>query len=271
MEMVTLNQHEFDLFSSLIHREAGIFMKESKLTLLSNRLRKRLRVTNIPTFLDYYEFITQPEHKDELQMMLNAVSTNETYFFRNAKHFNVLIDKIIPDHVSNANLPVSILSAGCSTGEEAYTILMMLAENDLLERSVVDLHAVDLNTEVLQKAKEAVYDHRKLRSTPDNYRVKYFRQLDDHTYALERALTSYVSFNTMNLKTDEMTRKFDVIFCRNVMIYFDKDDQRRLVDKLYRMLNHGGYLFIGHSESLYFLSNDFKYFKIMDIPVYYKA
>lgn len=270
MEIQRLTPQEFTQFAKLIEVEAGIFLKEAKITLLSNRLRKRLRATGINTFTEYYHYISNPINSQELSEMINAVSTNETYFFRNLKHFDVLSNKIIPQMVEESRVPISILSAGCSTGEEAFTIAMILDKENQLHKSDVRIFANDINFNVLNEAKQGVFNLRKLRATPDKYKEKYFTTRDDENYYLDREIVSRVSFSQMNLLKDDFKTKFDIIFCRNVMIYFSKESQNILVTKLYNALKDGGYLFIGHSESLYFLDSKFNHKKVMDIPLYYK-
>lgn len=270
MEFARLNEQEFTKFSQLIHQMAGIYLKDTKITLLSNRLRKRLKEKNFETFEDYYNYIKNSQDQIELNEMLNAVSTNETYFFRNAKHYDALIDKIIPELISKRRTPIKIWSAGSSSGEEAFTLCMLLDEKGYLERGLIDIYGSDINTSVLDEAKKGVFDDKRLRTTPEKYINKYFRKLDNNLFELDKRIVNFVKFNRINLKQDRFDQGNDIIFCRNVMIYFDKDDQQKIVEKFYNSLNKESYLIIGHSESLYFISNAFKYMKISDAPIYYK-
>jgi len=270
MEWQKLTDEEFHKFAELIHEISGIFMKDTKITLLSNRLRKRLREKNFSTFEEYYNYIKKNNDPKELDEMLNVVSTNETYFFRNIKHFEALVDEIIPRMIENHRYPIKIWSAGCSTGEEPYTIAILLDEKGLLDKKYVEIYGSDINTKVLEDAKEGIYDVKKLRTTPEKYILKYFDKTVENYYALKENIINSVRFSRVNLKKDNFANDYDIIFCRNVMIYFDKDDQKLVVDKFYKSLKKGGYLFIGHSESLYFINNDFKYLKIGEAPVYYK-
>ncbi len=270
MEYDKLSEAEFMKFSELIRDIAGIYLKDTKLTLLSNRLRKRLKEKDFKTYDDYFRYIKSSNDYSEIDEMLNAVSTNETYFFRSNKHGEALVRDIIPDMMEKKRCPIKIWSAGCSTGEEPLTIAAMLKEADLLDKRYVEIYASDINTQVLRIAENGIYDKRKFRAAPDDFITKYFKKIDDDKYEIDRNLAKFVNYSRVNLKKDKFMSGMDVIFCRNVMIYFDKEDQKVLVDKFYDSLNNDGYLFIGHSESLYFIENRFIYKKIKDAPVYYK-
>lgn len=270
MEFVRLTPEEFRKFSELIKSIAGIYLKDSKITLLSNRLRARLREKNFKNFDEYYHYVSHSMDQREIDEMLNAVSTNETYFFRNNKHFECITKKIIPGMINKKRTPVRIWSAGCSTGEEPYTIAMALDDEGLLKQNLVTIYASDINTKVLDCAKKGEYDIKKLRVTEDRYIVKYFSQIDKNTFKISDRIKSYVNFGRINLKQDNFKERYDLILCRNVMIYFDKNDQKMIVKKFYDSLNSDSYFIIGHSESLYFINTEFVYEKIFDSPIYYK-
>lgn len=265
-----LSEEEFSKFSKLIHEMSGIYLKESKITLLSNRLRKRLKEKNFETFEEYYQYIHINNDIDEINEMLNAVSTNETYFFRNSKHFDTLFDTVIPELITKKREPIRIWCAGCSTGEEPYTIAMIAKEKNLLDKSSLIIEASDLNTVVINDAFTGVYDDKKMRETQPYYIEKYFTKTNSGLFQIDKEIKDFVTFFRFNLITDKVDKKYDIIFCRNVMIYFDKEDQRKVVDKFYDSLNNDSYFFVGHSESLYFIDNRFNYKKIAESPVYYK-
>ena len=147
---------------------------------------------------------------------------------------------------------------------------MIMNEKNWLSRRLVEIYASDMNTEVLDEAKKGLYDVKRLRVTPDYYKNKYFKKLDQTTYKIDEKIAGYVKFNRLNLLTDSFDDEYDIIFCRNVMIYFDKPVQQKIVSKFYDAMTPGGYLMIGHSESLYFIETKFEYEKIMDAPIYYK-
>lgn len=265
-----LTEEQFKKFSKLIYDIAGIYLKDSKLTLLSNRLRKRLHATACENFDAYYDYIKKSKDQIEINEMLNAVSTNETYFFRNLKHFEALFDKIIPDMLAERRNPVKILSAGCSSGEEPFTLALLSNEKGYLDRNLVEITGIDLNTEVLQEAKRGVFSIKKLRNTDDKYIQKYFKKYDKDNYQLSKKITESVKFERVNLIKDEIKGTYDIIMCRNVMIYFDRDNQTELVNKFYNALKSDSYFIIGHSESLYFINSKFNYRKVIDSPIYYK-
>ncbi|OHD13066.1 MAG: hypothetical protein A2086_04020 [Spirochaetes bacterium GWD1_27_9] len=271
MEFIRLTESEFEKFATLIHEMAGIYLKESKITLLSNRLRKRLKAKEFSNFDEYYNYLKNSRDAYELDEMLNAVSTNETYFFRNVKHYDALIESIIPDFIEKRRTPVRIWSAGSSSGEEAFTLAMLLDEKGLLERNLVEIYGTDINTSVLEEAKKGLFDDKRLRTTPPQYITRYFKKIDTSLYELDRKIVNSVKFSRLNLKTDKFDAKYDIIFCRNVMIYFNKEDQEKIVQKFYDALKNDSYFIIGHSESLYFIKTGFKYIKISDAPLYYKG
>ncbi len=265
-----LSDEEFNKFAKLIHEMSGIYLKDSKNTLLSNRLRKRLIEKKIDSFDEYYRYLETSKDMDEITEMLNAVSTNETYFFRNIKHFETLFDSIIPELISKRRLPVSIWSAGCSSGEEPYTLCMIAKEKGLLNKGLIKIDASDINTSVINEAKSGIYDDKRLRSTEKYYEDKYFKRTATGLFKLDQEIIDYVNFFKLNLITDKVDKKYDIILCRNVMIYFDRDDQKKVVAKFYESLNNDSYFFVGHSESLYFIDTRFEYKKVLDSPVYYK-
>lgn len=268
--LAELTDEEFKNFSDLIYRLSGIYLKDSKITLLSNRLRQCIAERKFGSFAEYYDYIRKGEDEGEINQMLNAVSTNETYFFRSDKHFDALRDRIMPELMKKIFRPIRIWCAGCSSGEEPYTIAMIMNEKNWLSRRLVEIYASDMNTDVLDEAKKCIYDVKRLRVTPDYYKEKYFKKYDDTNYEFDQKIASYVKFNRVNLLTDKFDETYDIIFCRNVMIYFDKPVQQKIVSKFYDAMTPGGYLMIGHSESLYFIESDFVYEKMNDAPIYYK-
>ncbi len=268
--ILELTEDEFKSFSDIIYKISGIYLKDSKITILSNRLRPRVKACNFESFRQYLDYIVKGEDKDEIDKMINAVSTNETYFFRSDIHFEALQSEVLPKVLEMHPTPIRIWCAGCSSGEEPYTIAMILDEKGLLDSHKVEIVGSDINYEVLDEAKKGVYDVKRLRSTPQHYVDRYFTKCGDDLYRLNEKIVNFVKFNRLNLNTDQFGTNFDIIFCRNVMIYFDKDMQTKIVDKFYDSLTMGGYLFIGHSESLYFIENRFEYEKIKDCPVYCK-
>lgn len=272
--MQRLTPEEFKKFSDLVYKESGIFMKDSKITLLSNRLRKRLQALGIATYSEYFDYIQKLTDKTkELENLLDVVSTNETYFFRSERHFDALIQKCIPDIVSKKkDHKLTVWSAGCSTGEEPYTIAICLSElKNILSGWNIEILATDIAYSVLDFAKEGRYSGRRIDKVPAELLGKYFDRPEGEpdVYAVKSQLKNMVKFGTLNIFKDQFPRNVDIIFCRNVMIYFDREHQRNLVKNFYDALSkENGYFFIGHSETLHSVSEDFSYMKILDAPVY---
>lgn len=269
-----LSEEEFAKFAKLIYEESGIFLKDTKIALLSNRLRKRLKVLKLATFSDYYQFIADLSNKsDEIESLIDVVSTNETYFFRNERQFNSLTDFCFPylSEKSKSEKKLRIWSAGCSTGEEPYTIGICILENiHLFQGWNIEIVATDIAPSVLDFARAGDYSGRRIEKVPEHLLKKYFTQnkQSPEVFRINDNVKALVSFKHLNLFKDSYPEKIDTLFCRNVMIYFDKEHRRRLVEGFYKVLSRYGYLFIGHSETLHSLSNDFIYEKIGESPVY---
>ncbi|AHM60145.1 protein-glutamate O-methyltransferase [Flammeovirgaceae bacterium 311] len=253
----TLTQKEFDLLSSYIYQNYGIKMPMAKKTLLQCRLQKRLRALNIESFEQYIDYVFSQEGiEKELQHMTNVVTTNKTDFFREPAHFEFLQQLNWQQFMGGdpASRTVKAWSAACSSGEEPYTLAMVLQELKLQYQIL----ASDLSSEVLQKAVTAVYASEKTIPVPIGLKQKYLLKHKDPKTPVHRVvpeLRKKVNFRHMNLMDDyyDVQGKFDLIFCRNVLIYFDRTTQEKVIRKLCSHLREGGYLFIGHSESL----NDF--------------
>ncbi|MFW5769995.1 MAG: CheR family methyltransferase [Bacteroidota bacterium] len=268
-----LTEDEFRNFARLIYEESGIFLKDAKITLLSNRLRKRLKALNLDEFSQYYDYITSLKDKTkELEALLDVVSTNETYFFRNERQFEALSKYCFPDIVKKKQKKrLRIWSAGCSTGEEPYTIAICVRENmHLFPDWDIQIVATDIAPSVLEFARDGHYSGRRIEKVSTPLLKKYFTQNRDNpeVYTVNENLKNLVSFSYLNLFKSKFPDDLDIIFCRNVMIYFDRPHQKELVGNFYQVLNPDGYLFIGHSETLHSLSEDFSYMKILDSPVY---
>jgi len=270
-----LTEEEFSKFARLIYDESGIFLKDTKITLLSNRLRKRLQALNIAEFSDYYNYLQSLPPRDkgiEYEKMLDVVSTNETYFFRNERHFEALSQVCLPEIAKmKKNRKLRIWSAACSTGEEPYTIAICVKENDALFAGWdVEILGTDIAPSVLQFAAVGEYSGRRIEKVPPEILKKYFTQKpeDQQVYLIREDVKKMVKLSYHNFFKSPFPKDIDIIFCRNVMIYFDKKHQMELVSKFYQSILDHGYLFIGHSETLHSISEDFSYKKIMEAPVY---
>ena len=265
---VELTDGQFNRISNLVKDLAGINLHDGKKELVKARLNKRLRTLGLKTFDQYIEYLRNDDGGSEIVLMLDAISTNLTSFFRENTHFNYLNETILPRVVANAhrtgNKRLRIWSAGCSSGEEPYTIAICLRENVPAPDSWdVRLLATDLSTRVLDRAVTGVYGEQRIKSVSRHIRAKYFSQIErqpDPLYKVNGSLRGWITFGRLNLMEPwPMRGPFDVIFCRNVMIYFDKDTQNRLVNRFWDLLGQGGTLLIGHSESLTGVKHNFRY------------
>lgn len=258
--MIKLSQGDFEQLSSYVYQQCGINLTPPKRVLLEGRLQKRLQSLEMKSFMEYYKYVKSSAGRGELVHMLDSVSTNKTDFFREPGHFNLLRDHILPGFKKmNPSRPLRIWSAACSTGEEPYTTAMVL--QDAVEK-LGDLNyeilATDISSKVLKHAANAVYREDRIADVPMDFRKKYLLKSKDPKKGLVRiipTLRKKVRFQRLNLMESEylslIKRPQDLVFCRNVLIYFDKPTQQNVVRKLVECLNPGGYLFIGHSESLF--------------------
>ncbi|MBN2160597.1 MAG: protein-glutamate O-methyltransferase CheR [Spirochaetes bacterium] len=270
-----LSEEEFGKFARLIYDESGIFLKDTKITLLSNRLRKRLHALKIEEFSDYYKYLNALPPKEkviEYEKMLDVVSTNETYFFRNERHFEAMAQECFPEIAkAKQEKKLRIWSAACSTGEEPYTIAICVKESmQLFQGWNIEILATDIAPSVLEFANIGEYSGRRIEKVPPEIMKKYFIQKknDPLVFSIRDDVKKLVKFYYHNFFKSPFPKDIDIIFCRNVMIYFDKKHQMELVAKFYQCILDHGYLFIGHSETLHSISDDFNYRKIMEAPVY---
>lgn len=258
----TMQKREFERFSAFIYNEAGIKIPPVKKTMLEARLHKRLKALGISSFEKYADFLFSPEgSRQETVHMLDAVTTNKTDFFREPQHFDYLVRNVLPYTMERVCSGISrqnfkIWSAGCSTGEEPYTMAMVLYEYALTNPEFrFSIAASDICTRVLQTAMQAIYPEDRVETIPMAYKKKYLLRSKDKKQGLVRIcgeLRNLVKFQRINLMDEELdiSEPQDVIFCRNVIIYFDKPTQARLMHKFHKQLAPGGFLFLGHSETL---------------------
>jgi chemotaxis protein methyltransferase CheR len=265
----TLSDREFVRFSGFIYDHIGIKMPPAKKTMLEARLQKRLKSNAIHSFEEYSNYVFSPEGRaTELVHLIDVVTTNKTDFFREPAHFDFMVKSAIPSIIASRDdmrrEPLRIWSAGCSTGEEPYTLAMVLSEFAVGRPDFkAAITASDISTQVLQVAHAGIYPEDRTDTIPLNLKKKYLTRSREKSRSLVRIcpqLRSLVSFRRINFMDDDLgiTEKMDIIFCRNVVIYFDKQTQQTLMRKFYKQLKPGGYLFIGHSETLNGLDVDFK-------------
>ncbi|MDD2365272.1 MAG: protein-glutamate O-methyltransferase [Desulfuromonadaceae bacterium] len=265
----TLSDREFSRFSSFIYDYVGIKMPPAKKTMLEARLQKRLKANSIHSFEEYSNYVFSAEGRvAELIHLIDVVTTNKTDFFREPGHFDYMVKTALPNILQARGDvfrdPVRIWSAGCSTGEEPYTLAIVLSEFAASRPEFkAAIMASDICTQVLQIAKNGIYPEERTDPIPLNLKKKYLTRSREKSKSLVRIaphLRSMISFRRLNFMDDDfgISEKMDIIFCRNVVIYFDKPTQQTLMRKFYKQLKPGGYLFIGHSETLSGLDVDFK-------------
>jgi chemotaxis protein methyltransferase CheR len=259
-----LTDDNFTKFKDLIYNKCGICLHEGKKELVRARLNKRLRQTGIKTFSDYYKYLTQEDNGNELVVMLDAISTNKTSFFREIKHFDFLKEHVFPKYAAGEyGNRLRFWSAACSSGEEPYTLAVSLLEYLGNKSFDIKILATDISTKVLGEAQRGVYPEDRIEDIPGPLIRNYFQQGHGRQkgfYRVKPNLRNIISFKRFNLMDKfPFNTVFQFIFCRNVMIYFDKKTQERLVNKFYHCIIPGGYLMIGHSESLTGVNHPFKY------------
>jgi len=261
-----LTDCDFRRFSRLVHEESGIHLHEGKKELVRARLGKRLRETGSKDFKAYWRFLTNDESGEELVWMLDVISTNQTSFFREEKHFDFLREKVLPSYMEGhgRSRKFRFWSAGCSSGEEAYSLAIVLLEYFGARASLyMKILATDISTNVLAKAKTGIYPGNRVSNIPQVALRKYFQMgygKQEGNFRVKRVLRDITEFRRFNLMDPFLFREvFNVIFCRNVMIYFHRRTQQELINKFHESLFHGGYLFIGHSETLTGIDHSFRY------------
>lgn len=259
IEVDILSDRDFTRLREFIYTQCGIRITEAKKTMLQTRLHKRLRSLKMASFAKYCDYLfSQQGAEEELVEMINVVTTNKTDFFREPGHFDYLANSALPELILNNNggRTIMVWSAGCSTGEEPYTLAMVLKEFVKDKKSLNFLIlATDISTKVLDKAKLAIYDENLISAIPEEYRKNYLlksKNIDQKIFRIAPELRGHVAFRRLNFMDDNFgfRETMDIIFCRNVIIYFDKPTQERLLAKFCKHLSPFGYLFLGHSETL---------------------
>lgn len=254
-----LSDSDFNRLGVFIGNTCGIKMELPKRAMLESRLMKRLRATGIPTPHEYVDYLFSPEGQAHEQIhMIDAVTTNKTDFFREPAHFALLSETVLPGLLDdgNARNNVFIWSAGCSTGEEPYTLAMVMSEYGAAHRNFkFRILATDISTRVLDAAEQGVYEEAKVEPVPMEIRRKYLLRSKDPSRRLVKIVPevrSRIEFRRLNLMDENFAihEPVDIIFCRNVIIYFDRPTQKRLMTRFIKHLRPGGCLFLGHSESL---------------------
>jgi chemotaxis protein methyltransferase CheR len=268
-EIETLNDANFELYRDLIYKESGITFTPTNRSILESRLKERLREKGLTSMSDYFEKVKAS--KEELTGFLDSITTNLTRFFRNQAHFDALEKYVIPELINNIRKfpgTIKIWSAGCSTGEEPYTIAMLLSE--ILPKAWnFEILASDISLKCLMTAKEGFYAENRIVGIPDAYLAKYFDKVDGG-FKVHPDIQAKIRFDYHNLKNDSQQRNFDVVFCRNVIIYFDEAAQTAVMGRFWDSMAPKSFLYIGHSESLFGMNTKFEFLKTEWATLYCK-
>ena len=258
-----LSDTTFNLYKTLIYNESGITFSNINRAILESRIKERLRKSPDLTPESFYEKISS--NSNELKSFLDSVTTNLTRFFRNTGHFDALTKYVLPEVVkqkqnsSAINKTVRVWSAGCSTGEEPYTIAMLL--NEFLPPDIKgEVIASDISLKSLMVGKQGFYLDNKVSGIPEQYLKKYFEK-KEYGYQAKQSLMDMIRFDYHNLKHDSGQRNLDIVFCRNVLIYFDEAAQQETINRFWDAMAPHSYLFIGHSESLFGMKTKFEFLK----------
>ncbi|RLD77669.1 MAG: chemotaxis protein CheR [Bacteroidetes bacterium] len=251
-----LSDKEFDTLSKFIFTRYGIKMPPAKKIMLQSRLQKRLRALEIYSFAEYVDFVFSKQGDEEVVHMMDVVSTNKTDFYREPAHFEYLKQNVLPKYVKDNNRNLKLWSAGCSSGPEVYTLAIVLSEFFEAHPGFdFSIFGTDISTKVLKQAHAAIYKEEAVAMIPLETKRKYLLKSKESTKkeirvnTKLRQKTSYQRLNFMD-NSYNVHEKFDIIFCRNVLIYFDRETQEQVINKLCRHLKPGGYFFLGHSESI---------------------
>ncbi len=261
---------DFELFRKLIYNESGIHFSATNRSILESRLKERLREKKLEHVKQYYDIIARD--KEELKLFLDSITTNLTRFFRNQAHFDALEKFVVPELMKIKkplnDFKLKFWSAGCSTGEEPYTLAMLLKEI-LPAPWKAEIVASDISLKSLMVGKEGFYGDGRIAGIPDNYLKKYFDKVEGG-YRVHEDIKSMIRYDYHNLKNDSGLRGLDVVFCRNVLIYFDEAAQKASVERFYEAMSSKSFLYIGHSESLFGMNTKFEFVKTEWATLYRK-
>jgi chemotaxis protein methyltransferase CheR len=273
--IVPLSEDVFRLLRDIIRDYCGMYFDDSSRYLIEKRLSRRVKSHNLSNFRDYYRFIRYERNTQaELSAVIDILTVNETYFFREQSQLKAFREEILEELKNNNKnkRTLRIWSAGCSSGEEPYTITMLIYESGLFNGWDIEVYGSDINQRVLQLARKGVYRKNSFRTTEHYYLKKYFTE-ENSEYRISDQIKKHVNFSYLNLLDPFKTRflgNMDVIFCRNVLIYFDHASRRRVIDNLHNRLLDGGYLLLGHAESLMNISTAFHLRHLKNDMVYQK-
>jgi len=264
--MLTITDAEFRRLADYIKKNYGIYLKDSKKALVAGRLNNLLVNKNFDNFTDYIDYLLADKTGTAITELINKITTNHTFFMREADHFYYFRDQVLPYWVRNIpDKDLRTWCAACSTGEEAYTLAMIIDQffGPSMKEWDTKILATDISRQVLETAQRGIYSGERIAPLPAAWKANYFRRIDADNYIISDKIRNNVIFRRLNLVAPvfPFKRKLHVIFCRNVMIYFDNKTKEELVSKFYEHLEYGGYLFIGHSETIDRETTKFQYIK----------
>ncbi len=258
MNQLALSDKEFGLFQRMIYDIAGISMSAAKKPLVSGRLAKRVKHHGLDSYSDYFALLTKGDREGELQTAIDLLTTNETYFFREPRHFEFMRDKVLP--MRRPGRPFRVWSAASSSGEEPYSLAMLMA--DVLGETPWELLGSDISSRILERARSGLYSMERAEDIPKHYLTRFCLKgigSQHGKFLIAKELRNRIRYLSVNLNEPlPELGEFDVIFLRNVMIYFDMETKRRVVSRMVPLLVSGGYLIIGHSESLNGVTDELK-------------
>jgi chemotaxis protein methyltransferase CheR len=274
-DIIPLGEDVFRLIRDLVKDHCGLYFDDASRYLIERRLSRRVRNQHLDTFRDYYRFMLYNRNsEEELTAIIDILTVNETYFFREQNQLKAFSQEILDElkEKNKSRKKLKIWSAGCSTGEEPYTIAMLIEERGNFEGWDIEIHGSDINQRVLQVARKGVYRKISFRTTDAYMKKKYFNP-ENGNYRIHDSLKENVTFSYLNL-LDPFKMKFlgnmDVILCRNVLIYFDNESRKKVIENMYQRLVNGGYLLLGHAESLMNVSTAFNLKHLKNDMVYQK-
>jgi chemotaxis protein methyltransferase CheR len=271
--LMSMTDREFQQLRDLIYFRLGINLTKKKRSMMIGRLQKLLRASGFASFQEYYEYLVNDSSHSAMIDLVNRITTNYSFFYRGKSHFDFFTQKAFPETLENLreknSRDIRIWSAGCSTGEEPYMLIMLMMDHLGGEYYLWDggVLATDISEKALQFALDGIYPEDRAKELPKKFKARYFKDMKDGQLSISDKVKKEVIFRKLNLMNESFPfrKPFQMIFCRNVMIYFDKETRNNLLKKFFDMTEPGGYLFIGHSETL---GRDQEYYKYIMPAVY---
>ena len=268
-----MSLEDFRLLRDLVYEHAGLVYDESALTLFDRRLGERLEALGLPSYQAYYKYLRfDARNQQEMEECIERLTTKETYFFRQEYQLRAFQSELLPrlEEANSRSRRLLVWSAGCSSGEEAYTLAALILESGRFDGWDVRVIGTDLSKACVTHARRGVYQPSSLRATSARDKARYFLEMDDgfHVHDSVKKLCQFGQMNLFDVGRGNLVGRVDAVFCRNVLIYFDVRSRKRVIDNLYQRLSPGGYLMLGHSESLLNLSTAFELVHLRDDLVY---